>query len=144
MEDLLSTLNCDRDCQGIIVTSRLALDFITIINIIIGIVDGIFVSVHSGEAAVWQSKRMGLFSLVSISLGIITSSSNKIIIAYWEPLWLSAPCHWCTAIVINNNTVLDCLRQGSTGADQFIKITQPRSSYSSGKAAFSHDHDIKL
>ena len=43
MEDLLSTLNCDRDCQGIIVTSRLALDIITIINIIIGI--GIFVSV---------------------------------------------------------------------------------------------------
>jgi len=38
MEDLLSTLNCDRDCQGIIVTS-------------------------SGDAAIWQSKRMGLFSL---------------------------------------------------------------------------------
>ena len=99
---------------------------------------------HSGEAAVWQSKRMGLFSLVSISLGIITSSSNKIIIAYWEPPCLSASCHWCSAIVINNNTVLDYLRQGSTVVDQFIKITQPRSSYSSGKAAFSHDHDIWL
>jgi len=39
MEDLLATLGCDRDCQGIIVTSR-------------------------AEAAVWQSKRMGLFSLI--------------------------------------------------------------------------------
>ena len=142
MEDLLSTLNCDRDCQGIIVTSRLTvLSWSPILTLLLALAFS-YLS-HSGEAAVWQSKRMGLFSLVSISLGIITSSSNKIIIAYWEAPCLSASLVQCT-LVINNNTVLDCLRQGSTGADQFIKITQPRSSYSSGKAAFSHDHDIKL
>ena len=42
MEDLLGTLGCDRDCQGIIVTSRLALLY-TVTIIITGI--GIFFSV---------------------------------------------------------------------------------------------------